>query len=190
MGSSKLCLELPDGRKLGSLALEAAVRSALSLVFVVVRPGDSGGWFEAGFGTAQEGWPYRVISCPEADKGMAYSIRCGVEFACKGHPDAVVIMLADQPLVTAEWLDNLLKEFQLHPEADYVASSKDGRLMPPVLFSRSMFDELRQLKGDAGARFLLAGSRFRGRALSRPAFCFVDVDTPEDWAELLSKYSE
>jgi molybdenum cofactor cytidylyltransferase len=54
----------------------------------------------------------------------------------------------------------------------------------PVLFDKTLFDELRGLSGDTGGRVLL--EKYRDTIVSVPAghAVVLDIDTPEDYARL------
>ncbi|WP_248925146.1 nucleotidyltransferase family protein [Paenibacillus hamazuiensis] len=224
MGTAKLSLELPDGRRLGTLALAEALLSRLAGIVAVTRPGQRLDWWPGSPGgdrhhraEAGDDEPPELTvnlqrrseaSCPDrpdgpqeasgrlrrtvsirAAEGMAYSIRAGVEVARERGVNAVLIMLADQPLVTAAWIDALIAAFAEDPGLDFVASSREGKPMPPVLFSARLLDELQRLEGDAGARRLLASPKYRGICVPRSASDFTDVDTPADWETFLALWS-
>ncbi|MBD2871160.1 nucleotidyltransferase family protein [Paenibacillus arenilitoris] len=187
----KQAMELSAGIPLGSLGLRALLSSRLDGVAVVVRPDDPLNWLESiGMEAAAvahgAGAAPRIVVCAEAERGMAFSIRRGLEDVLEKRPEteAVVIALADQPFITADMIDELICRWREHPRLDYVATagSDDGRgeplLLPPALLNRSMFEALRQLEGDAGARGLFRSSRYRGRGLPAPSGkTLLDVDT-------------
>lgn len=109
--------------------------------------------------------------------GIGSSIACGVK-AVREAADAVLLMLADQPLVTVDHLRQLIAA--RGDSSDCIAvTSFAGTQGPPVIFPRSCFVELGELKGDKGARAVLerAGERTR-RVRFEPAA--VDVDAPGD----------
>src|SRR5690349_1659589 len=89
-------------------------------------------------------------------EGMGSSIRRGVAalLAASDHPEAVVIALCDQPLITSAFLDAMVR---LHVErrAPMVAASYDDRPGVPALFARSWFPRLAALDSQAGAKALL-----------------------------------
>jgi len=107
----------------------------------------------------------------EWDEGMASSIRLGVRSLRLVAKDAegVVLMTCDQPAVTAEHLRLLMSRIEMK------ASRYAKRNGVPAFFPEEYFDKLMALKGDAGARELLAEARYvelEGGEL--------DVDTVED----------
>ena len=113
--------------------------------------------------------PAQIIQNLAWEEGMASSIRVGLE-ALRPETRAVILLTCDQPAVTAEHLRSLAAEAPEEP----VASAYAGRHGVPAYFPVSDFKELLQLRGDQGARRLLAAAR----ALPLPRG-EVDVDTPE-----------
>ena len=86
----------------------------------------------------------------------------------------VLLLVADQPLVTAEHLQRLLAA----PAPNGIAAaSYNGRLGVPAVFSRAHFAALAAAHGDEGARPLLR--TLAAAAVPMPEAA-VDVDTPED----------
>ncbi|THF81308.1 nucleotidyltransferase family protein [Cohnella fermenti] len=181
MGEPKLSLELAPGRALGGAALAALLAcSGIGEIVAVTREEDELAWL-AGIAAGEAARRLDVVRCSEAALGMSHSIRCGLERALAGAPDAILIVLADQPFVTAFDLGRLLA-LGLDEEAEYAACGRSGAAHPPVLFKRGMFAELCRLSGDEGARRLLQGGARRGLLLeSCEDALFVDVDTREDW---------
>ncbi len=98
-----------------------------------------------------------------------------------GHvADALVVVLADQPLVTTAHLSALAARWSGRPDG-IVATRFSDTLGPPCLFGRASFSELASLSGDAGARGVLTDRRFELREVRfEPAA--VDIDQPADLA--------
>jgi molybdenum cofactor cytidylyltransferase len=110
-------------------------------------------------------------------EGMGRSIACAVG-AVQTTAAAILLLLADQPLVTAAHLQALLNLWKASPQS-IVASSYAGTVGPPIVFPRRCFAELTDLQGDTGARNIL-----QRHAASVIAVDFadgrVDIDRPED----------
>jgi molybdenum cofactor cytidylyltransferase len=70
-------------------------------------------------------------------------------------PAAVVVCLGDQPLVGPGVVARLVEAWR-HGAGPVVAASYRGRLGNPKLFDRAVLAHLRRLRGDTGARDLLA----------------------------------
>ncbi len=107
--------------------------------------------------------------------GLGTSIACGVR-AVRDAAAAVVILLADQPLVTADHVNALIDTWQ-DGGADIVATSFAGTQGPPVLFGKDCFDPLCELRGDTGAKALFDNPLFTLTAIQFEPAAF-DVDTP------------
>lgn len=117
---------------------------------------------------------------PDADEGMGASIRTGIA-ALPGTIDAVMILPADMPELTAEDLQTVLKDYE--PGRIARGTSADGKPGHPVIFPRDCFDMLRALGGDQGARGVLAGRADLLQLIALPArHALTDLDTPEAWA--------
>jgi molybdenum cofactor cytidylyltransferase len=123
---------------------------------------------------------YFVVN-PRFQEGLSTSIGCGVR-ALPDDADGVLIVLADQPLVTAAYLQRLADAWQRHT-GSIVASAWQDVSGPPVIFPRDAFRDLQSLSGDAGARKVIESGR-------HPVECIdfadgaVDVDRPEDLEKL------
>lgn len=125
------------------------------------------------------GCGYRVIHNDDPAAGMGRSLRLGVEAACAGGAEAVLIALADMPRVTATHIYRLLDRAE---GPDAIVASSDGVIpRPPVLFGHTHFDRLLLSEGDMGARDLVK----RGHHVVTSPAELVDVDTPQDLAKLI-----
>lgn len=118
------------------------------------------------------------------ESGIGSSIARGIA-ACHGRADAVIVMLADQPLVSGGHLAALLRQWDGQP-GSIVATRFSGTDGPPVLFGNGFFDRLERLSGDAGAKSVLRASP---AAVTTVAFAqaAVDIDTPTDLDALLNR---
>jgi len=117
--------------------------------------------------------------------GIGSSIAAGVG-ACSENAAAILIVLADQPLITAAHLKNLIATWS-GDDSEIVASTFDGNTGPPILFPEKAFPALSELRGDSGAKKLLENNAFVVRSVDCPA-AGVDVDTPADLRRLDHDY--
>jgi molybdenum cofactor cytidylyltransferase len=87
------------------------------------------------------------------ETGMASSIRAGVEslISADADADAVVLMLCDQPHVTAGVISGLVAA-HCATGRPVIASTYGGSFGVPALFGRELFAELTRLEGAAGAK--------------------------------------
>jgi CTP:molybdopterin cytidylyltransferase MocA len=96
--------------------------------------------------------------------------------------DGVMILPADMPEIDAPDMRALIDAFRAEP-AIWQATSEDGTPGHPVIFPADLLDEVAKVKGDRGARDVLAAHPDRIRRLALPGRrALLDLDTPEDWA--------
>jgi molybdenum cofactor cytidylyltransferase len=125
-----------------------------------------------------DGLDVRIVMNPDPGEGMASSIRTGVA-ALSPEAWGVVILLADQPLVTAEAIDRLIAAAGASPRR-IVASSVAGIPRPPVFFHRDYFGALQQLRGDQGARSLVDRHPQDRVLIPTDDAASMDIDVPDD----------
>jgi CTP:molybdopterin cytidylyltransferase MocA len=154
----------------GETLLERAVRVAreggcLPVVVVV------GAHYVQVLGSSVLGDAVLVIN-EEWEEGMASSIRLGVralEFA--RDVEGVLLMTCDQPAVTVKHLGRLMAKVEVK------ASHYAGRNGIPAFFPKKYFNKLMELKGDVGARGLLAEAQYEELEDGE-----LDIDTAADLA--------
>jgi molybdenum cofactor cytidylyltransferase len=114
-------------------------------------------------------------------EGIGSSIRSAVR-ALPGACDGVLIVLADQPKVTAASLRRLVMAWH-HQPRQIIASRYSAVTGVPAIFPRWCFEELSALRGDVGARAVIARHEDRVVPILVPE-AEVDIDRPEDLLEL------
>jgi xanthine/CO dehydrogenase XdhC/CoxF family maturation factor/CTP:molybdopterin cytidylyltransferase MocA len=114
------------------------------------------------------------------EEGIASSVRAAVTWAIAKGAGALVLVLADQPLVDGALVDRLIGAFRSGAPA--AGSLYDGVLGVPALFDASLFDALLALDGDRGAARVLRAC-VGAVAVPWPEGA-VDVDTEADAAAL------
>ncbi len=169
-GQSKL-VRMVRGKPLVQHALLAARESCHGQVTLVVGH-DADAIKMAGAGLFDH-----VVNNDHYDDGIGSSIATGVR-ACRTDADAVLILLADQPLISATHLENVIASWS-GAENEIVASSFDGIFSPPILFPRNAFGALCALRGDQGAKVILSDATYEVIRIECPPARF-DIDTPED----------
>ena len=95
---------------------------------------------------------------------------------------AVIVLLADQPMVTAEHVASLIAQWS-GKEREIVASAYANTCGVPALFASGSFDDLIALSGDQGARKLLASPEFEVHTIAFEDAA-TDIDTAADLATL------
>ena len=88
-------------------------------------------------------------------EGMASSIRLAVRAITKdASVSTIIIMLCDQPFVSAELLNSMIKT-QRQTGKSIVACTYNGTTGAPVLFTKAWFTELLLLQGQEGAKKII-----------------------------------
>ncbi|MBC3881536.1 nucleotidyltransferase family protein [Undibacterium sp. LX40W] len=117
-----------------------------------------------------------IVVCGDADLGMAHSLVSGVQ-TLPQECDAVVIALADMPFVTVSTIKAIVQA--LKEGAKIAVPVHQGQRGNPVGFSKALFGELLQLRGDQGARALLKSYPV-SEVLVNDTGILRDIDTPAD----------
>jgi 4-nitrophenyl phosphatase len=102
--------------------------------------------------------------------------------------DAAVFIPCDQPLLSPEFLRNLVERYAETDKHIVVPRTQEGQLGSPVLFDRKFFGELSHLSGDAGGRRLFDkySEEISYLPVADPSV-LLDIDTPEAYDKLLAQ---
>lgn len=182
MGQAKQRLRY-GGETLLQRSLRAAVETECRLVIVVL--GSQAESLQKEINAAQ----VRVVVNEDWTEGMSASIRCGVralEAEAGDEFEAAMLLLCDQPFVTSEVLNRLIKVYE-EQRAPLVASEYEagGEMTRgvPALFTHALFSELMKLDGGAGAKQVIARHTGEAVFVAVPEAAF-DIDTPDDYRAL------
>nr|WP_299222834.1 nucleotidyltransferase family protein [uncultured Aquimarina sp.] len=101
-------------------------------------------------------FPVEILYNKNWKLGMGASISFGMQQILKDEEnfDAVLITLADQPLIDEVHLHSLISKFNKNQDAIIATSMKD-RIGVPAIFSKRYFKELLALNEDYGARQII-----------------------------------
>ena len=152
------------GKPLGRWAVDAVAGAGLGPGLIVTGPAG------ASFAT---GWT--ALINPQPEHGLGSSLAVAAQAALDGGAEALLVLLADMPLITADYLRTLGAA-----PAPAATRQPDGRGGVPALLDRSLIGIAARLTGDRGAGPLLEGVRL----LDPPPGMLRDVDTAEDLAEV------
>ena len=167
-GAGKLLHPLADGTP---LALAAARRLQVALPHCIAVVADTEG--DLARHLARLG--LQVVANPQAAQGMGTSIACGV--AASATARGWVIALADMPWVPPAVIREVADA--LAQGADIVAPACQGRRGHPVGFAARHGAALQQLRGDAGARGIIAAHRASLQLIeTAEQGVLLDIDIP------------
>ncbi|MBN1277669.1 MAG: nucleotidyltransferase family protein [Deltaproteobacteria bacterium] len=185
MGQPKQLLPV-DGGTIIERALNEALNSDLDKVVLVL--GYHAGRIKKVIKHILINPKLKVVLNREFRRGMSSSIISGLA-EIEDNYDHVMILLADMPYINSELINFLLHRY-LVSSLHLGAISIKGKRSHPVIISSRFFNELRNLKGDTGARSL-----FRKYS---DQVCLVeaegnydekDIDTPDDYNSFIRKHT-
>jgi len=132
---------------------------------------------------------FEVVTNESWEEGMSSSIKKGVlrSQELENELDHLVILLSDQPFVSKERIEELI-QVQLDKNTQATYSEYAGDIGVPAIFSAEVFHDLKELKGDQGAKKLIHDKKLDYEIVKFEKGNF-DVDTAED-VELLKKMEE
>jgi molybdenum cofactor cytidylyltransferase len=130
-----------------------------------------------------------IIYNPEYVKGMFTSVQAGIN-VLKPEYRAFFVLPVDIPLVSPETIKELTVVGQLHPNKIIYPVFNGQRGHPPLIPSLLIPDILGWQKG-GGLKTVL--EKYKQRELEVPVndkYILFDIDTPEDYLELLDNYQQ
>jgi molybdenum cofactor cytidylyltransferase len=169
-----------DGRPILQHVLDAAADAGLEDVVLVL--GHEAGRIAAGV-TPAAGTV--VVVVPDWSAGQAASLRAGLDAAPEPSRGALVL-LGDQPEVRADAIRAVVDDHATRG-APVTRAAYRGRASHPVLLDRLVWPGVEALRGDAGARSLIAAHAGRVALVEVGGDPPEDVDTPADLARLRAR---
>jgi molybdenum cofactor cytidylyltransferase len=125
----------------------------------------------------------RVAANPDYKTGMLSSLQTGLRAA--GDAAAILFTLVDIPAVGARTVDRLIEEFARGSAALAIPRYR-GRRGHPVLFSRTIAEEILALPAEKSAKDVIHAHRAETQYLDvGDAGVLRDIDLPADYEELM-----
>ncbi len=174
-GDNKLAARL-EGRSLIERALDAAAGADFHRVAVVSQYPE--------VEELSRAWGYLSIHNEHPDWGISHTIRLGTQ--ALGDCDAILYMVADQPLLSRASVGRVVRRWRERPDC-IAAAGHDGRRGNPCLFPREFFPELMALEEDCGGSTVIRAHEERLVLTEIPEAELSDVDTQEALRELRRK---
>jgi molybdenum cofactor cytidylyltransferase len=174
LGQPKQLVRL-EGESLLHRTARLALEAGCSPVLVVLG-------FEAETLRAElHGLNVDVVVNHEWQEGMGASLRSGMEALRKRdpQPNAVLVLVCDQPRLAADHLRTLLAHHQSARRIAITASVYARRAGVPAIFAAKLFSALLASSGDRGARNLIRAHAAEVQGIPWPAG-ELDLDLPED----------
>ena len=131
-----------------------------------------------------------TVENPRYEEGQLSSLLVGLHAVEQRFDDveAVLATLVDLPLISAATTRAVLGAFRAKPTAPLVRPRRGERHGHPVIFNRSIFGELRRADPSTGAKPVV-----RAHAADEVNVdvdddgAFIDIDTPEDYAQYVGR---
>ena len=128
--------------------------------------------------------PPRLVINPEPERGQLSSLQAGLRAIAHPGTCGMLVTLVDVPLVSTETVRALLDAHR-RTRAPVVRPLRHGRHGHPVIFDRSVFEELRHAEGGSGAKAVVqAHLRESVEVPIEEEGPFCDIDTPADYARV------
>lgn len=128
-----------------------------------------------------------VLYCCQWQQGMGKTIAQAIANISK-HEQHILIALADQVLVPASHIEQLLALSKKNPEK-IIATKANNIVVPPVIFPKKYHKDLIKLTQDKGAISIIKANEESVIYSQCPA-AIVDIDTQQDLVELKAKLNK
>jgi molybdenum cofactor cytidylyltransferase len=127
----------------------------------------------------------RVVAHPSWQQGQLSSLIAGLNAIENPLLEAVMVTLVDVPMVSSSTVAMVIAEWR-RTRAPIVRPAAGDQHGHPVIFDRSVFEDLRAADPNAGAKavFAIHKERIVNVAVNDPG-AFEDMDTPEDYERVL-----
>jgi molybdenum cofactor cytidylyltransferase len=172
-GGGKLEADL-NGTMLGLIAAQTLVGMGFGRCVAVVNPASMR------LSDALRALGFDLIENPEPEKGLSQSVALAAQAALDSSAEAMLICLADMPLVTPNHLAKLVQSYETTGRVRAVASANDGIAMPPALFPKALWPDLATAEVDQGGRALLGSALL----VDGDATMLADVDTRDALSQM------
>jgi molybdenum cofactor cytidylyltransferase len=132
-------------------------------------------------------FPVTLARNPSPDDGQASSVRIGLQ-ALAGKLDAVIVALADQPMINAQDITALIGAFKKRGDASMLVPRVAGEPGNPVIFEAELREQWLAGDVDAACRRWRDANPERVRWFDTDNQRYrVDIDTPEDIARFVER---
>ncbi len=138
---------------------------------------------------AVAGLPVTVTHNPNYRDGLSTSLQAGLA-AVAPDMEGAMICLADMPSLTTRHFRDLMAGFDPAGGKAIGVPTHNGKRGNPVLWSRDLFVQMREIAGDVGAKALIGANESLVYEVEfGDTAVLTDLDTPEQWSEYVAKGS-
>jgi molybdenum cofactor cytidylyltransferase len=137
---------------------------------------------------SESGLRARFVENSDYASGQLSSLIAGLRVVDRPGVVAALITLVDVPFVSAETVRAVVERYQ-RTRAQIVRPTRGGRHGHPLLVDRVLFDQLRHADPAEGAKAVVrAHATADGEVEVDDEGAFADIDTPADYARMLSVF--
>jgi len=180
MGRSKAALPLgSSGQTVLSTGIATLLKAGLPSITVI-----TGAHLESTRALIPRDARVRLVENTNWERGQLSSLLAGLDAVDHPHLEALLVTLVDVPLVKDSTVRAVVEAWRA-TRAPIVRPVDGDRHGHPVVFDRSVFDELRNADVTVGAKAIFAAHR--SEIVDVPVVdpgAFDDLDTPEDYQRL------
>ena len=120
-------------------------------------------------------------------EGMTSSFKVGL-IEVKDVADAALLVLGDQPFISHHLINKLIETYKKASDAKIVSPIYKGKKGHPVLFDRTLFNEILSLPPDKYIREVIHNHYNELVTIPWDKGTILDIDTPEDYIEALKYF--
>lgn len=180
MGTQKLLLPFA-GKTVIEHVIDRVVAGGVADIVVVVGA-------DARVAEAASQRNVRLVHNPDPDRGMLSSVRCGLR-ALPGTCDAVLVVLGDQPSLSAGLVARVLEVSRTSP-GKILVPSFEGRRGHPLLLPIGYREEVLTRYDEEGLRGLLRTHAGDVLELPSDASALADMDDLADYRRELKRHAD
>jgi len=173
------------GKYLIEYAIDASLNSRLDRVFLIL--GHHRRIILRALNSRPKNRRLETVINKRYRNGMSSSLKAGMSKAAERGYDSIMFLLGDQPMINSREIDMMIDKFHAS-EKDIcvpVCRNHDGANQRgnPVIFGKKFYPLLSEIKGDKGAREIIARhpEHIVSVSIDDPVF-FADIDFKEDKA--------
>jgi molybdenum cofactor cytidylyltransferase len=135
--------------------------------------------------------PLTIIENPKWEDGMSSSMKMGLvgAYLTEKEIDAVIFLTVDMPFVSSKLINDMIAKAIENPDSQIVACSYEKQFGIPVLFKRSLFNDLLELKGDEGAKKIVLKNKDKTSLIDFPEGKF-DLDTIDEYWNFVGQLNQ
>jgi len=180
MGKPKLLLKLNDDTIIEHIIKELQQSNIDSIVVVLGHNPQS-------LIELLSKYSVRTVINKNYKDGMTSSFKVGLN-EVKNTADAALLVLGDQPFISHTLINKLIDTYKKTPETKIVSPIYKGKKGHPVLFDKSLFEEILSLPLDKYIRDVIHNHYNEIVTIPWDKGTILDIDTPEDYIEALKYF--